>query len=56
MPDSPNPQTFLVDLQPVGRRVQVGKGATLLEICPGSRVELVACWGMPPVEPAGCAW
>lgn len=45
MPDSPNPQTFLVDLQPVGRRVQVSKGATLLDAAQAAGVELVAVCG-----------
>ena len=45
MSDPPNPQTFLVDLQPVGRRVQVSKGATLLEAAQAAGVELVAVCG-----------
>jgi hypothetical protein len=31
MPGSSDLQTFLVDLQPVGRRIQASQGATLLE-------------------------
>jgi uncharacterized 2Fe-2S/4Fe-4S cluster protein (DUF4445 family) len=45
MPDHPGQQTFLVDLQPVGRRIRINKGATLLEAAQAAGVELVAVCG-----------
>lgn len=45
MPESQKPQSFQVDLQPVGRRVQMNTGATLLEAAQAAGVELVAVCG-----------
>jgi uncharacterized 2Fe-2S/4Fe-4S cluster protein (DUF4445 family) len=45
MPDTPLPPTYQVDLEPIGRRVQITAGQTLLDAARAAGIDMVAVCG-----------